>query len=60
METSLMSESLVDTSDVDETVTQVLNQFVQDGGDVDQMSVELIQEQVELRLEYSEVAEFSG
>ena len=54
-----MSESLVDTSDVDETVTQVLIQFVQDGGDADQMSVELIQEQVELCLEYSEVAEFS-
>jgi hypothetical protein len=59
METSLMLESLVDTSDVDETVTQVLTQFVQDGGDADQMSVELIQEQVELCLEYSEVAEFS-
>ncbi len=39
METSLMSESLrVDSSDVEETVTQVLTQFVQDGGDEDQMS----------------------
>jgi len=52
METSLMSESLVDVSDVEETVTQVLTQRVQDGDDEDQMSVELLQEQVEL--EYSE------
>ena len=52
METSLMSESLVDSSDVEETVTQVLTQCVQDGDDEDQMSVELLQEQVEL--EYSE------
>ena len=53
METSLMSESLrVDSSDVEETVTQVLTQRVQDGDDEDQMSVELLQEQVEL--EYSE------
>ncbi len=49
-----MSESLVDASDVEETVTQVLTQVVQDGDDEDQMSVELLQEQVELRLEYSE------
>jgi hypothetical protein len=33
METLLMSESLVDASDVEETVTQVLTQLVQDGGD---------------------------
>ena len=31
METALMSESLVDTCDVEETVTQVLTQLVQDG-----------------------------
>ena len=53
METSLMSESLVVTCDV-ETVSQVLTQFLQDGGDEDQMLVELVQEQVELYLEYSE------
>ena len=41
METSLMSESLVDKSDVEETVTQVLTQLVQDGVDEDQVSVEL-------------------
>ena len=28
-----MSESLVDTSDVEETVTQVLTQIVEDGGE---------------------------
>ena len=33
METSMMSESLVDESDVEETVTQVLTQLVQDGDD---------------------------
>ena len=49
-----MSESIVDASHVEEIVTQVLTQFVQDGGDEDQMSVELLQEQVELHLEYSE------
>ena len=57
METSLMSESLIDlsvNSDVRETVTQVLRQRVQDGGDEDQMSLELLQEQVELHLEYAE------
>ncbi len=31
METSLMSESVVDATDVEDTVTQVLKQFVQDG-----------------------------
>ena len=45
METSMMSESLVDASDVEETVTQVLTQLVQDGGEEDQMSVEFLQEQ---------------
>jgi len=55
METSLMSESVVDASDVDKTVTQVLTQVVQDGGDEDQMSVELLREHwVEMCLEYSE------
>ena len=48
-----MSESIVDASHVEEIVTQVLTQLVQDGGDEDQMSVELLQEQVELHLEYS-------
>ena len=32
IETSLMSESLVDVSDVQETVTQVLTQLLQDSG----------------------------
>jgi hypothetical protein len=49
-----MSESQVDSSHVEEIVTQVLTQLVQDGGDEDQMSVELLQEQVELHLEYDE------
>jgi hypothetical protein len=53
METSLMSESSVYASDVEETVTQVLTQFVQGGGEQAAMSVELLQEQVELRLEYA-------
>jgi chorismate mutase len=53
METLLMSESLVDSPDVEETVTQVLTKLVQDGEDEDQMSVEFLQEQVELCLEYS-------
>ena len=52
METSLMSESLVDESDVEETVTQVLTQFVEDGDDQTVMSVELLQEKVELLLGY--------
>ena len=43
-----MSESIVDTSHVEEIVTQVLTQLVEDGDDEDQMSVELLQEQVEL------------
>ncbi len=49
METSLISESwvhvLIKSTDAEETVTQVLSQFVQDGGDEDQMSVEFVQEQ---------------
>ncbi len=47
-----MSESPVNVSDVEEIVTQVLTQFVEGGGEEDQMSVELIQEQVEFYLEY--------
>ena len=42
METSLMSASLVDASDVQQTChpsTEVLAQLVQDGVDEDQMSV---------------------
>ena len=53
METSLMSESVVDADDVEETVTQVLTHFVQDGGEQDAMSVELLQQQVEFHLEYA-------
>ena len=53
METSLMSESAVDADDVEETVTQVLTQFVQDGGKQIAMSVQLLQEQVELHLAYA-------
>jgi len=45
-----MSESLSRASDVEKTVTQVLTQFVQDGGEQAAMSVELLQEQVELNL----------
>ena len=57
METSLMSGSLVVACDVEETVTQVLTQLVEDGGDEDQMSVELLQEQVEFHLVYSKEVE---
>ena len=49
-----MSESLVDASDVEDTVTQVLTQFVEDGGEQAAMSVELLQEKVELHLGYVE------
>ena len=47
-----MSESIVDAADVEETVTQVLTQFAQGGGEQAAMSVKLLQEQVELHLEY--------
>ena len=53
METSLMSESVVDPANVEETVTQVLTQFVQGGGEEPAMSVQLPQEQVEFHLEYA-------
>jgi hypothetical protein len=39
METSLMSKSIVDAADVEETVTRVLTHFVQDGGEQAEMSV---------------------
>ncbi len=54
METSLMSESVVDAADVEETVTQVLTHFVQGGGEQAAMSVQLLAEQVEIDLEYDE------
>jgi hypothetical protein len=53
METSLMSESVVDADDVEETVTQVLTHFVEGGVEEPAMSVQLLQEQVELHLEYA-------
>jgi hypothetical protein len=39
METSLMSKSIVDAADVEETVTRVLTHFVQGGGEQAEMSV---------------------
>ena len=48
-----MSESVVDAPDVEETVTRVLTHFVQGGDEQDEMSVELLQKQVELHLEYA-------
>ena len=42
-----MTESVVVTSDVEDTVRKVLPQFVQEGDEQDRMSVQLIQEQVE-------------
>ena len=54
METSLMSESVVDSDDVEETVTQVLTHFVQGGGEEAAMSVQLLQEQVEIQLGYDQ------
>ena len=52
MEISLMSDSLVDESDVEETVTQVITQFVEDGDEQTAMSVEFLQEKVEFHLGY--------
>ncbi len=52
METSLMSESVVDADDVEETVTQVLTHFVQGGDEQVAMSVQLLQEQVEMHLSW--------
>ncbi len=54
METSLMSESVVNADDVEESVTQVLTHFVQGGGEQAAMSVQLLAEQVEIDLEYDE------
>ena len=66
METVLMSESLVVSSDVEETVTEVvssrveetvtevLTQFAQDGGEQVGMSLESLQQKVEFTLKYSE------
>jgi hypothetical protein len=52
METSLMSESVVNAGDVEESVTQVLTHFVQGGGEQHAMSVQLLQDQVEIDLGY--------
>ena len=54
METSLMSESVVDDVDVEESVTQVLTHFVQGGGEQVAMSLQLLQEQVEIHLGYDQ------
>ena len=45
-----MSESVVDAGYVEETVTQVLTHFVQGGNEQVAMSVQLLQEQVEIQL----------
>jgi hypothetical protein len=64
METVLMSESLVVSSDVEETVTEVvpsrveetvtevLKQFTQDGGLKVGMSLESLEQKVEFTLKY--------
>ena len=54
METSLMSGSVVDAGDVEETVTQVLTHFVQGGGEQAAMSVQLSQDQTEIDLGYDQ------
>ena len=66
METVLISESLVVSSDVEETVTEVvpsrveetvtevLKQFTQDGGLQAGMSLESLQQKVEFTLKYAE------
>ena len=51
METGVTSESLVVESDVHQTVTEVL---VLDGFEQTDITVKLLQEQVELNLGYSE------
>ena len=50
----MMSESLVVTSDVHQTVTEVLGQLVLDDFKQTDITVKLLQEQVELNLGYSE------
>ena len=54
METSLMSESVVDTGDFEDSVTQVLTHFVQGGDEQAVMSVQLLAQQVEIDLGYDE------
>ena len=54
METGVMSESLVVPSDVHQTVTEVLGQLVLDDFKQTDITVKLLQEQVELNLGYSE------
>ncbi len=54
METSLMSESVVNAGDVEESVTQFLTHFVQGGDEQTAMSVQLLAEQVEIDLGYDE------
>jgi hypothetical protein len=54
METGVMSESLVVPSDVHQTVTEVLEQLVLDDFKQTDITVKLLQEQVELNLGYSE------
>ena len=48
METSLMSESVVNADSVEESVNQVLTHFVQGGDEEDVMSVQLLADQVEI------------
>jgi hypothetical protein len=48
-----MSESQVDASHVEETVTQIFTHLVKDDDDENQLSVELLQEQVKLNLGYA-------
>ena len=54
METGVMSESLVVPSDVHQTVTEVLGRLVQDDLKQTDITVKMLQEQVELNLGYSE------
>ena len=56
METSLMSESVVNAGDVEDSVTQVLTHFVQGGGEKAAMSVQLLAQQVEIDLGYDNTA----
>ena len=54
METGVMPESLVVASHVHETVTEVLKHLLLDGLEQVEITVKLLQEQVELNLGYSE------
>ena len=60
METGVMSESLVVPSDVHQTVTEVLGQLVLDDFKQTDITVKLLQEQVELNLGYSEGSRSAG